>query len=99
MGLLASFLRNGPGETVGGDERDPDSLVTDSNERHEGVPEQQEDKGSESEDEAGHSDGEREHSDSGRMSMEPDGWQEDDGMVESKKLATGTSTEAAILIC
>lgn len=98
MGLLASFLRNGPGETAGGDERDPDSLVTDSNERHEGAPEQQEDKRSESEDEAGHSDGERAHSDSGRMSMEPDGGQEDDGMVESKKLATGVSTEAAILI-
>ncbi|RMJ26379.1 brct domain protein [Aspergillus sp. HF37] len=44
MGLLASFLRNGPGETVGVDERDPDSLITGSSERHEGVSEQQEDK-------------------------------------------------------
>ena len=101
MGLLASFLRHGPGDTAGGREHGPDSLQANSTARHGGVSEQHnvngDCKGSEHEQEFVHS-GEEKEGRSECMSMEPDEWQQEGNMVGSKSMEDGTSMEAAILI-
>lgn len=101
MGLLARFLRHGPGGTIGGREHSPNSLMAGSAGSDEAASEQreadEEGNGPEHGEEAAHS-GKKKEDRSKCVSMGLDKWQQEDHTAGYKSMEDGTSTEAAILI-
>lgn len=101
MGLLASFLRSGPGDTVGGREHGPSFLLESSAGSHDAASKQREvdmeRNGPHHREETARSGEEKEHR-SECVSMETDERRQEDNMAGYKSMEDGLSTEAAILI-
>lgn len=102
MGILASFMRHGPGDMPGESGADPDSVIEDVCDRQEGGAGMQEmdddGKGSDGDDEDEQSGAEEETRSTELMSMGPDERKNEADAVEYNGLRTGASTNVAIVI-